>query len=81
MSERLTLSESNMKCIGSPEDTKEHLDKLIEIRDRIVLALEGKIILNGYITRKDMESALKDKELEIEMNSLIMENFWGVKLS
>ena len=70
-----------MKCIGSPEDTKEHLDKLIEIRDRIVLAHEGKIILNGYITRKDMESALKDKELEIEMNSLIMENFWGVKLS
>ena len=70
-----------MKCIGSPEDTKEHLDKLIEIRDRIVLALEGKIILNGYITRKDIESALKDKELEIEMNSLIMENFWGVKLS
>ena len=70
-----------MKCIGSPEDTKEHLDKLIEIRDRIGLALEGKIILNGYITRKDMESALKDKELEIEMNSLIMENFWGVKLS
>ena len=70
-----------MKCIGSPEDTKEHLDILIEIRDRIVLALEGKIILNGYITRKDMESALKDKELEIEMNSLIMQNFWGVKLS
>ena len=70
-----------MKCIGSPEDTKEHLDKLIKIRDRIVLALEGKVILNGYITRKDMESALKDKELEIEMNSLIMENFWGVKLS
>ena len=70
-----------MKWIGSPEDTKEHLDKLIEIRDRIVLALEGKVILNGYITRKDMESALKDKELEIEMNSLIMENFWGVKLS
>ena len=70
-----------MKCIGSPEDTKEHLDKLIEIRDRFVLALEGKVILNGYITRKDMESALKDKELEIEMNSLIMENFWGVKLS
>ena len=70
-----------MKCIGSPEDTKEHLDKLIEIRDRIVLALEGKVILNGYITRKDKESALKDKELEIEMNSLIMQNFWGVKLS
>ena len=70
-----------MKCIGSPEDTKEHLHKLIEIRDRIVLALEGKVILNGYITRKDMESALKDKELEIEMNSLIMQNFWGVKLS
>ena len=70
-----------MKCIGSPEDTKEHRDKLIEIRDRIVLALEGKVILNGYITRKDMESALKDKELEIEMNSLIMQNFWGVKLS
>ena len=70
-----------MKCIGSPEDTKGHLDKLIEIHDRIVLALEGKVILNGYITRKDMESALKDKELEIEMNSLIMENFWGVKLS
>ena len=71
----------HMKCVGSPEDTKQHLDKLIEIRDRIVLALEGKVILNGYITRKDMESALKDKELEIEMNSLIMENFWGVKLS
>lgn len=70
-----------MKCIGSPEDTKEHLDKLIEIRDRIVLALEGKVILNGYITRKELKSALKDKELEIEMNSLIMENFWGVKLS
>ena len=81
MSERLTLSESDMKCIGSPEDTKEHLDKLIEIRDRIVLALEGKVILNGYITRKELKSALKDKELEIEMNSLIMENFWGVKLS
>lgn len=70
-----------MKCVGSPEDTKEHLDKLIEIRDRIVLALEGKVILNGYITRKELKSALKDKELEIEMNSLIMENFWGVKLS
>ena len=67
-----------MKCLGTVEDTREHLNKLIEIRDRIVLALEGKVVLNGCFTRKELVSALESKELEIEMNTRTMTHFWGV---
>ena len=69
-----------MKCIGTVEGTRKHLNELKKLRDNIVLALDGKVILNGCFTRKELLSALETKELEIEMNTRTMTHYWGMEV-